>query len=307
MHIPEKPEDFPIGKNGIAAIVGKANAGKSTLLNKLLGEKISIVTPIAQTTRNRIRGILTEERGQLVLLDTPGLHKAFNALGKIMNQAALSSIEGVDVVLLIVDGSSLPTPEDHKWMKTLRDCPAPVLMIVNKIDLPESRVADYTSAWTEVNGTPLPGARVVAISAERGDGTDTLLNRIFDLLPEGPQLFPEDLLTDFPRRLAIADVIREKIIRDLHEELPHSVAVDVVKFEEKPEEWLVEAKILVKKSSHKGIIIGHKGRRLRAAKRASEKELEIAFGLPVKLELHIRVEKEWQENFFLLQKMGYRE
>lgn len=323
---------------GIVAIVGRANVGKSSLVNAILGEKVSIVTPVAQTTRNVIRGILTEPRGQLVFHDTPGVHKAVGDLGRVMNRIARTSIEGADVAMLVLDSSQPPRDEDRGWMSRLQREAIPVVAVLNKSDLGAGQAAALRAAWDAAASTPappagdrgeggepagdrappgpptpgeggppraLPAVLWLEASATTGAGVPELVARLFELVPVGPQLFPDDVLTDFPRKLAIADVIREKLFAGLRDELPHAVAVWVEDLQETEQDWRVRAHIYVNKHSQKGIVIGEKGRGLRRVRRAAEAELASIYERPVKLDLWVKVEEKWDRNFWLLKKFGY--
>lgn len=292
---------------GMVAVVGRANVGKSSLANAILGEKLSIVSPVAQTTRNIIRGILTDERGQLVLVDTPGLHKAPGELGKVMNRLARSSVEGVDAVMLVVDAAVAPRDEDEGWMLRLARQETPVIIVLNKIDLGKKHEADYRERWNKVVADTQSTMTPVwyEASAETREGVAVLVAALFERLPAGPALFPEDIVSDFPRKLTIADVIREKLFRELREELPHAIAVWVEQLDETETEWIAKTVIYVNKYSQKGIVIGEKGRQLRKVRRAAERELAEMYGLPVKLDLWVKVEKDWSKNFWLLKKFGY--
>ncbi len=293
---------------GIVAVIGKANAGKSTLVNRLLGEKVSIVTAIAQTTRNVVRGILTEKRGQLVFLDTPGIHKPITPLGKRMNSVARDAVEGSDAILLVLDGSVPPSPEDEGWFRRLLFADEPVVVAINKRDRSDWNPEPYRALWStlEADKKQAKAATWLEISAETGDGVDGLMDHLFGLMPPGPLLFPAEVLTDFPRKLAIADIIREKIIPGLLDELPHMVAVGVDKIIE-GDEWTIEATVYVAKPTQKGIVIGHKGRRLKTAKYQAEQDLSAIFERKVTLTLWVKAEKNWTQNHFLLKQLGYVE
>ena len=307
------------GKAALIAIIGRANVGKSSLINAILEEKVSIVSPVAQTTRNVVRGILTEPRGQLVFLDTPGVHKAGNDLGKMMNRMARASVEGCDLVLLVLDASEPPRDEDRGWMTRLQRAGLPVVAVLNKCDLGPGRAELFQRAWREAaaRANTVEGeapAEPVAAAPEpvwletaalSGAGVPELVTRLFELAPTGPYLFPEDVLTDYPRKLAIADAIREKLFAVLREELPHAIAVWVEQLEEGEQEWRVKAVIYVNKPSQKGIIIGTKGRLLRKIKRSASAELTAIYGHPVELELWVKIEKDWNKNFWMLKKFGY--
>lgn len=292
---------------GIVAIVGRANVGKSSLINAMLEEKVSIVSPVAQTTRNMIRGILTDPRGQIVFQDTPGVHKAVSDLGKMMNRMARAAVEGVDVVMLVLDGSQRPRQEDEGWISRLVECDVPVVAVLNKSDAEGRFGEEYKQIWAAkaLERNAKGEAIWVSTSAVTGEGVIPLVDRLLGMMPESPLLFPADVLTDYPRKLAIADVIREKLFHNLRDELPHAVAIWVETLEETDTEWNVRAMIYVNKFSQKGIVIGEKGRLLRKVKRSSEGELKTIYGRPVNVELWVKVEKDWNRNFWLLKKFGY--
>ncbi len=292
---------------GVVAVVGRTNVGKSTLLNALLGEKVSIVSDTVQTTRNIIRAILTEPRGQIVFLDTPGVHKAQGELGKNLNKMARSSVNGADAVLLVLDASSKPWQEDDGWMRRLAAENTPCLILLNKTDLGTAFVEEYKALWRGVaveKGTTLTPIWIEG-SALKGGGLPELTSALFAMVPEGPSLFPADILTDYPRKLNIADVIREQLFERLHDELPHCLAVWVETINECEKEWKVDADIYIERHSQKGIVIGEKGRLLKSVKHHAEKELAEMYGLPVRLTLWVKVEKDWRKNFWILKKLGY--
>ena len=292
---------------GIVAIVGRTNVGKSTLVNHLLGEKVSIVSDTVQTTRNLIRAILTEPRGQIVFLDTPGVHKAQGELGKNLNKAARSAVQGVDAILLVLDASTAPELEDDGWFRRIAREEVPCVFALNKIDRKPDRSEQYRKLWEEIRVEKESGQQPVwaAVSALKGDGMAGLLDTLFSTVPEGPPLFPDDILTDYPRKLNIADVIREKLFHRLHEELPHAVAVWVEEIDEQEKKWVVEASIYVERHSQKGIVIGEKGRLLKWVREQAEKELYDMYGVRFKLKLWVKVEKNWRKNFWILKKLGY--
>ena len=292
---------------GVVAVVGRTNVGKSTLLNALLGEKVSIVSDTVQTTRNIIRAILTESRGQIVFLDTPGVHKALGELGKNLNKMARSSVSGADAVLLVLDGSGKPWQEDDGWMRRLASAEIPCLILLNKTDFGTALVESYQELWNAIALEKQSAVKPVWIvgSALKGGGLPELTEALFEMVPEGPNLFPEEILTDYPRKLNIADVIREKLFDRLHDELPHCVAVWVETINEGEKEWKVDADIYIERHSQKGIVIGEKGRLLKSVKHHAEKELAEMYGLPVRLNLWVKVEKDWRKNFWILKKLGY--
>ena len=304
----EEPTTESTARAGMIAVVGAANAGKSSLINRMMGEKISIVSPVAQTTRNLVRAIHTEARGQLVFLDTPGVHQGKKALNKQMNKVARGATEGTDAVMLVIDRSEPPALEVDGWMRKLRGPGLPpVVIVLNKSDAG----ANHGRAIRELFGSIAaelpegPDPEWFSTSAETGEGVEPLLNRLFDLSPVGPHLFPEDIVSDFPRKLAIGDVIREKYFMRLHQELPHSLAVWVEHLVEAPGEWRIEAHVYVLQNSQKGMVIGNKGRLMKQVRGEAASEIADMYGVRVKLTLVIKVLKDWDKNFWILRKLGY--
>lgn len=296
-------------KAGMAAVVGRANAGKSSLTNAMLGEKLSIVSPVAQTTRSVIRGIVTEPRGQLVLVDTPGLHKAPGDLGRVMNRVARSSVEGTDVVLMVLDASARPFDEDEGWMRRLVKLEQPVVIALNKTDLGGAYEQSYRELWARV-AAEAESASVLTpvwqrVSALTGEGIPLLLDTLFEHLPFGPLLYPEDMLSDYPRKLNMADVVREKLFHEMRDELPHEIAVWIENLDESGEEWTAKTVIYVNKHSQKGIVIGEKGRMLRKIRRSAEAELAEIYERKIHLDMWVKVEKNWGRNFWMLKRFGY--
>jgi len=292
---------------GLVAVIGRANVGKSTLMNTIVGEKVSIVSPVAQTTRSLIRAILTEPRGQLVFLDTPGVHKASYDLGRMMNRVARAAIEGVDAVLLVVDASVSPRQEDVGWIRRLARHESPCIVALNKADKAATHADDFKKIWRDVCAeiTSAKSAVWLAVSGLAGNGVDRLVSDLFEIIPEGPHLFPVDVLTDYPRKLAIADVVREKYFQLLRDELPHELAVEIDTIDEKEDRWEARGTIFVGKHSQKGIVIGNKGRLLKKVRESSEKDLAEMYGRPVSLELWVKEEKNWNRNYFFLKRLGY--
>jgi len=299
----------PSPRAGIVAVIGTANVGKSTLINGLVGEKVSIVSPVVQTTRNVIRAILTEPRGQLVLMDTPGVHRATYDLGKLMNKMARQAAEGVDAVLLVLDRSRPPSEEDEGWMRRLMrpDSHAPVLAVLNKADLKRDFTEAYHALWQRVaeEKESTRQARWLTVSAQRGQSVDEVRDILFDAMPAGPLLFPDDILTDYPRKLTIGDAVREIYFRHLKEELPHAIAIWIEEIEEQEKSWTAHGIVYVNKHSQKGIVLGAKGRLLKTVISEAEKELAEMYGHPVRLKLWVKIEKDWARNFWMLQKLGY--
>ena len=305
-------------KAAMVGVVGRTNAGKSTVVNQMVGEKVSIVSPVEQTTRNTIRGIVEDPRGQLVLLDTPGLHKAVGPLGKLLNGMARASSAGVDILLVVFDAAHEPQLEDEGWMsRVARECPEKVVFALNKCDRSPFYETMFRDAWKNVDrregaaetfaARPAPPEPVwITCCGIRKGGCDALMDALFDLAEPGPALFPEDVVTDYPRKLAIADVVREKLLQRLRDEVPHEVGV-VVKdlYEDRKRGWDVAVTIYVNRPSQKGIVIGPRGSLLKAVRQSAEPELSDMFGVKVRLELWVKVEPNWMKNGRLLAEMGY--
>lgn len=298
----------PSTRSGIIAIVGRANVGKSSLLNRLVGEKVTIVSPVAQTTRSVIRAVLTEPRGQLVFLDTPGMHRAQHDLGRLMNKSARASIQGADLVLLILDCSTPPREEDDGWMHRLVKENIPCMIAFNKSDLRTNAAAAYRTLWANLvtaSKHEIPQPHWLDVSALTGLGLPQLVDTLFSLMPEAPPLFDEEMLTDFPRKLAIADIVREKYFEHLRDELPHAIAVDIREIEETPALWTITGDIYVDRPSQKPIILGNKGRLFKDVMHKAETELSAIYETRVKLDLWIKVEPGWSKNFWTLRRLGY--
>ncbi len=302
-------ENVEMLRCGIVAVVGRTNSGKSTLFNRILGEKVSIVSPVVQTTRNVIRGILTDSRGQLVLVDTPGLHKAQGHLGTRLNKMARGASKGTDAVLLIMDASEHLHLEDEGWMKQLlKRSDQPLIFFLNKLDKARRHVDEFYDAWKSIQEDVGESREVTWVegSALKGDGVEELEKALFELLPLSPEhLFPEEMLTDFPRKLAIADVIREKFFEFLLDELPHAIGLRVDEIVEKEGAWSVAVTVFVHRHSQKVIVIGPKGRGIRRVKRKVEPELSEMFDVKVTVTLWVKIEPKWDSNYFLMREMGY--
>lgn len=303
-------------KVAVVGVVGRTNAGKSTLVNRLVGEKVSIVSSVEQTTRNTIRGIVDEERGQLVLLDTPGLHKAVGNLGKILNRMARRSAAGADILAVVFDASEEPQMEDVGWMsRVAKEKPEKLVFILNKADRNPFYEDAFRSAWVEAladvkaqypddSGVDADPIWIKAISTTEG-GANKVLDKLFEFADEGEKLFPEDIVTDYPRKLAMSDVIREKFLARLHQEIPHELGIAVKKIVESDGRWDVEADVIVNRNSQKPIVIGRGAETLKNVRKKSERELSEIFGLKVALKLWVRVEPKWMQNEKILSEMGY--
>jgi GTP-binding protein Era len=290
-------------KSGMVAIVGPPNAGKSTLLNVLLGQKISIVTPKPQTTRNRILGILNAPAYQIVMLDTPGLHKARKPLNQEMVKIAVSSLAEVDVILFLVD-VSLPMPEKQdQGVAYLESAKVPAILVLNKTDLMDrEKILPMIEAYRHL----YPFAAIVPVSALFNSGTDLLLQEILRLLPAGPRFYPEDIPTDATERFIVAEIIREKVFLLTGQEVPYATAVVVDRFQEDAERSLVtiDATIVVEKSSQKAIIIGRKGSKLQQIGKNARLDIEKLLGQHVMLKLWVKVHKNWTTDMRFIRDLG---
>lgn len=292
-------------KSGYIAIVGKPNVGKSTLLNRIIAHKIAAISPKPQTTRNRILGIKTTERAQMIFVDTPGLHEPKGPFHKYMVEEVLKAMREVDVVLLLVDASTQNLADDEAIALSLKDFKAPSILAVNKIDLvAKPSLLPLMDRFSRLH----PFEAIVPVSALTGDGVEELENEIMNLLPEGPLYFPEDQITDLPQRFLASELIREKVFNLCGEEIPYSVAVVVDEFQEReePKPVFIRATLYVEKESQKGIVIGQGGRMLKKIGSLAREELEHQMGRKVFLELWVKVEKNWSRNTRSLRKLGYR-
>ena len=298
-----------MSKVAIVGVVGRTNAGKSTLVNQLVGEKVSIVSPVEQTTRNTVRGIVSDTRGQLVLLDTPGLHKAVGELGRLLNRMARRSAAGTDVTCVVFDASEEPQMEDVGWMQRIaKEKTEKVVFVLNKADKAPFYETMYRDAWNEVEGS-FPNVIWVKSIASTPGGAKSVLDALFDLAEEGEKLFDDDIVTDYPRKLAIADTIREKYLAKLHQELPHELGVFVKAIREKTHEdrpvWEIDVDILVNRASQKPIVIGRGAEIIKYVRKCAEREVGDIFGVKAEMTLWVRVEPNWMKNKRLLSDMGY--
>jgi len=291
-----------VTRSGFIAMLGRPNVGKSTLMNRILGAKIAIVTPKPQTTRDRIAGVYTEERGQIVFLDSPGIHRPTKALNEHMVRVAERIAGESDVVLHLVDDRPLGRGEEEGQVRALLERLAvPRILCVNKTD----RMADGGEAAREERMQSGIYARGFLLSATVGTGVDELLAFLFPLLPEGPALYPEEDLTDLPMRFLAKEIIREKIFLCLSEEIPYSTAVAIEEYREDRERIRIRAEILVERDSQKGIVIGRGGRMLKRIGTAAREELERETGERVYLDLFVKVVRDWSRREALLRRLGY--
>jgi len=294
----------PDHRSGFVALAGKPNVGKSTLMNALLGQKIAIVSPKPQTTRTRIRGILTRPDAQVIFVDTPGVHAPHHKLGEFMVQTAAQVIADADVVLFLADVSGSPTLEDHQLAELIaKSARGPVILGLNKVDLlspdqVEERVEAYLGLAQFQDW--------LLLSATRGDNLDLLLERIIEALPVGPRYYPEDQVTDQHLRTMVAELIREQVLHFTHQEVPHSVAVQVRRFEEREQGPIyIEAHIFVERESQKGILIGRGGRMLKQIGQAARQEIERLLGQKVYLDLWVKTRYKWRRDEQELRRLGY--
>ena len=293
-------------KSGFISIIGRPNVGKSTLLNEVLGEKIAITSGKPQTTRNRIRGVFTEhgpEGGlQLVFIDTPGIARPRNKLGAYMTDQALSTFDEVDVILLVVDEGLGGKGGDNFIIERLKTAGTPKLLVINKMDVMDPDA--YRAVFDSYEQTGL-FEKIIGVSALKGQNVDLLVESLKPYVGEGPQYFPDDMVTDMPERFLAREIIREKMLHYLHDEVPHGVAVEIEAFEEKPNLTRIAAVILTEKKTHKGIIIGKNGHTLKGIGKSAREEIEALLGVRVFLELWVKVRENWRDDGRALSTLGY--
>jgi len=287
---------------GFVAIVGRPNAGKSTLLNRFVGQKVAIVTSKPQTTRNRIQGIVTQPQGQVVFIDTPGVHEADSVLNRQMMREVAAALEGIDVLLLMVDAIRALPHEDALLLEKAKRFEGKTILALNKIDrIPKPKLLPLMDAFSKA----FPFAALMPISALRGDGCEELLEEVFKNLPEGEPFFPEDQITDQPERFLASEIIREKAIQLTYHEVPHALAVIVDKFEETPKILRIEVTMHVERDSQKKILIGHKGDMLKRIGTQARKELESLLGTKIYLGLFVKVVPNWRENSMQVRELNW--
>ncbi len=290
-------------KSGFVSIIGRPNVGKSTLLNAILKEKIAIVTPKAQTTRNRIQGIYTTDNEQIIFIDTPGIHKAHNELGNIMNDFALKSITGIDLILYLIDVNVPLGTGDRFIIDALRESKVPTILVANKVDKEQdtNKIVENIETYKEY-GNFIGG---ITISATEVFNIDKLLEMVVSNLEYGPMYYPEDQLIDQPERFVVCELIREKVLLNTSEEIPHSVAVTIDRFKESDKIIDIHATIVVERLSQKKIIIGAKGAMIKEIGTEARKDIKNFLGLPVYLELFVKVEDNWRNKKYQLKEFGY--
>lgn len=290
--------------SGFVSLIGRPNVGKSTLMNCLIGEKIAITSHKPQTTRNKITSILTQEDFQCVFLDTPGMHKPKSKLGEYMQRAAENTFNEVDLVLLLIEPTTEIQAMDQYVLERIKNVKTPVVLVINKIDTVEREVLlEVIAAYSKLHDF----AEVVPISAMKNRNTEELLAVIRKYLPEGPQYFPADMVTDQPERQIAAEIIREKALYLLQDEVPHGIAVEINSMKKRAEQDLVDvqATIYCERDSHKGIIIGKKGAMLKKIGSTARYDMQRLLGSPIYLELWVKVKKDWRDSDFLLKNFGY--
>ncbi len=291
-------------KSGFVTIVGRPNVGKSTLLNEIMGEKLSIVSNKPQTTRNNIQTILTGDDYQIVFVDTPGIHKPKHKLGEYMVNSAKDSIKEVDLVLFLINPDEEIGRGDKFIIETLKNQKAPVFLVVNKIDeFTQERVAQTLQMYSQ----EMDFKEIIPISALKGKNVEKLISLMVDAMPEGPKYYPDDMITDVQERFVVSEIIREKALRTLREEIPHGIAVDIIQMKQSPSgTWHIEVDMLCEKDSHKGIIIGKNGQCLKKIGESARYEIERFLHEKVNLKIWVKVRKEWRDNQNLLKELGYK-
>ncbi|CDD66349.1 gTPase Era [Firmicutes bacterium CAG:882] len=294
-------------KTGFVALIGRPNVGKSTLMNRLIGQKIAITSNKPQTTRNRIQTVYTEDRGQIIFLDTPGIHKAKNKLGEYMVNAAKQTMNDVDVVLWLVEPTTYIGAGEQQIAANLKNCKKPVILVINKVDtVKKEEILKFIDAYKNI----VRFDEIVPVSALKGQNTDDLIDAIFKYLPYGPMYYDEDTVTDQPMKQIAAELIREKALRCLSDEIPHGIAVTIERMRERLDGSNIidiDATIVCERDSHKGIIIGKGGEMLKKIGSAARFEIERMMDMQVNLKLWVKVKKEWRDNDLLMKNYGYDE
>ena len=291
-------------KSGFVSLIGRPNVGKSTLMNRLIGQKIAITSNKPQTTRNRIQTVYTDERGQIVFLDTPGIHKAKNKLGEYMVNVAERTLKEVDVVLWLVEPTTFIGAGEQHIAAQLKTIKTPVVLVINKVDtVKKEEILKFIDAYKDI----CEFADIVPVSALKGQNTDTVLEVIYKYLPYGPQYYDEDTVTDQPQRQIVAELIREKALRSLNEEIPHGIAVTIEQMKERPDGNVVdiEATIICERDSHKGIIIGKGGTMLKKIGSAARFEIERMLEMKTNLQIWVKVRKDWRDSDLFIKNFGY--
>lgn len=297
-------------RSGFISIAGRPNVGKSTLLNAILGEKIAITTDKPQTTRNAIRGIYThlgeteDEDLQMIFIDTPGIHKPKTKLGDFMSETAIGTFNEVDAIIFITDDKLSKGPGDKYILELLKNVDTPKILVINKIDKlgPEK----YVEIFNEYDETGVFD-QIIGTSAANGQNVQDVIDAVSRYMEEGPMYFPEDMVTDHPERFIVSEIIREKLLMYLQDEVPHGVAIEIESYSESPKITKIGAVIYCERRSHKGIIIGKQGRKLKGVGKSAREEIEALLGTKVFLELWVKVKENWRDSDFALSNFGYKE
>ena len=293
-------------KSGFVTLIGRPNVGKSTLMNRLIGQKIAITSNKPQTTRNRIQTVYTDERGQIVFLDTPGIHKAKNKLGEYMVNVAENTLKEVDVILWLVEPTTFIGAGERHIAEQLQKVTTPVILVINKVDtVKKEEILVFIDAYRKIYDF----AEIIPVSALKGTNTDDVVETIFKYLPYGPMFYDEDTVTDQPMRQIVAELIREKALRCLDEEIPHGIAVyiDTMKERKTGDIIDIEATIVCERESHKGIIIGKQGQMLKKIGTQARKEIENMMDIKINLKLWVKVRKEWRDSELYMKNYGYNQ
>ena len=289
-------------KTGFATLIGRPNVGKSTLMNQLIGQKIAITSHKPQTTRNRIQTVYTCEQGQIVFLDTPGIHKAKNKLGEYMVNVAERTLKEVDVILWLVEPTTFIGAGERHIAEQLAKVNTPVILVINKIDTVKK---DEILLFIDTYRKLCDFAEIVPVSALKGDNKQVLIEQIFKYLPYGPKFYDDDTITDQPMRQIVAELIREKALKCLDEEIPHGIAVSIDKMKERGKVMDIDATIICERDSHKGIIIGKQGSMLKKIGSAARYEIEDLLEMKANLQLWVKVKKDWRDSDYLIKNFGY--
>ena len=291
-------------KSGFVTLIGRPNVGKSTLMNYLIGQKIAITSNKPQTTRNRIQTVLTTEEGQIIFVDTPGIHKAKNKLGEYMVNVAERTLNEVDAVLWLVEPTTFIGAGEKHIADQLKKVTTPVILVINKVDsVKKEEVLASIAAYQDIYDF----AAIVPVSARSGENTKELLKVVYQYLPYGPQFYDEDTITDQPERQIVAELIREKALHCLNEEIPHGIAVVIDSMKKKGKVMHIDATIICERDSHKGIIIGKQGSMLKKIGSTARYEIEKMLDMQANLKLWVKVKKDWRDSEFLMKNFGYRE
>ena len=297
----------PDFKSGFVAIIGRPNVGKSTLMNHLIGQKIAITSKKPQTTRNRIQTVYTDmERGQIVFLDTPGIHKAKNKLGEYMVNVAEKTLKEVDLIMWLVEPDTFIGAGEQHIAEQLKNIDVPVILVINKTDtVKQEEILKFIDAYRKI----MDFDEIIPASALKGNNVDTVIEQIFKYLPEGPMYYDEDTVTDQPMRQIVAELIREKALHALDEEIPHGIAVTIERMKKRRHKDIydIEATIVCERDSHKGIIIGKKGSMLKKIGTNARYEIEQQLDMKVNLQLWVKVRKDWRDSELLMKNYGYKE